>query len=93
MEACPLCLAGKDLRRHSSVGGNAVLLTPERRAKIADVGLARLMPNDYLTAQAVVGTFVWSVSICAPYLPARTHAYATATSAQRSLSLYECSCH
>lgn len=43
---------------------NAVLLTAERRAKIADVGLARLMPNDYLTAQAAVGTFVWSVSIC-----------------------------
>jgi len=45
---------------HLDLKSPNVLLTPERRAKIADVGLARLMPNDYLTAQAVVGTFVWS---------------------------------
>ncbi len=38
-----------------------MLLTASNGAKISDVGLARLMPNDYLSAQAAVGTFSWSV--------------------------------
>jgi hypothetical protein len=33
----------------------AVLLTAEGRAKIGDVGLARFMPNDYLSTAAATG--------------------------------------
>lgn len=33
----------------------AVLLTAEGRAKIGDVGLARFMPNDYLSTAAAAG--------------------------------------
>ena len=32
-------------------------------AKVADVGLARLMPNDHLSIKAAVGTFAWSVRL------------------------------
>ncbi len=39
----------------------AVLLTGDLRAKIGDVGLARFMPNDYMSAQAAMGTFAWAV--------------------------------
>jgi len=45
---------------HLDLKSPNVLLTAELHAKIADVGLARLMPNDYLSQQAAVGTFVWS---------------------------------
>ena len=34
----------------------AVLLTAEGRAKIGDVGLARFMPNDYLSTAAATGS-------------------------------------
>jgi hypothetical protein len=34
----------------------AVLLTAKGRAKIGDVGLARFMPNDYLSTAAATGT-------------------------------------
>lgn len=40
---------------------SAVLLAADNTAKIADVGLARFMPNDYLSSQAAVGTFAWAV--------------------------------
>ena len=33
----------------------AVLLTEDSVAKIGDVGLARFMPNDYMSAQAAIG--------------------------------------
>lgn len=35
---------------------SVVLLTAEGRAKIGDVGLARFMPNDYLSTAAATGT-------------------------------------
>lgn len=34
----------------------AVLLTGDSVAKIGDVGLARFMPNDYMSQQAAIGT-------------------------------------
>lgn len=40
---------------------SAVLLTGDLRAEIGDVGLARFMPNDYMSAAAAMGTFAWAV--------------------------------
>ncbi len=45
---------------------SAVLLAADNTAKIADVGLARFMPNDYLSSQAAVGTFAWAVGVFNP---------------------------
>ncbi len=42
-----------------------MLLAANDRAKVADVGLARFMPNDYLSSQAAVGTFAWAVRVSA----------------------------
>ena len=39
----------------------AVLLTADARAKVGDVGLARFMAADYMSAQAALGTFSWTV--------------------------------
>jgi hypothetical protein len=40
-----------------------VLLTAEGGAKVGDVGLARFMAADYMSAQAALGTFSWTVRI------------------------------
>lgn len=37
-----------------------MLLSADNAAKIGDVGLARFMAQDYMSAQAAVGTFAWS---------------------------------
>lgn len=39
----------------------AVLLGQDCEAKIGDVGLAKFMPQDYLSRSAICGTFAWSV--------------------------------
>lgn len=41
----------------------AVLLGADGSAKIGDVGMARFMPQDYLTSTAAAGTLAWAVSI------------------------------
>lgn len=50
-------------RVKSCAFGCAVLLTAKNTAKVGDVGLARLMPNDYMSAQAALGTFSWTVHL------------------------------
>ena len=43
-----------------------MLLSSAKVAKVADVGLARFMPADYLSCAAAVGTFAWAVSHADP---------------------------
>lgn len=38
-----------------------MLLTADGKAKVGDVGLARFMAADYMSAQAALGTFSWTV--------------------------------
>jgi hypothetical protein len=46
---------------HNALLLSAVLLTADARAKVGDVGLARFMAADYMSAQAALGTFSWTV--------------------------------
>ena len=65
---CALCGREAPAAQGGGMGrwGGAVLLTPKREAKIGDVGLARLVMNDYLSAQAAIGSFSWTVGCPAP---------------------------
>lgn len=49
------------IQRPRARSWGTVLLTARRQAKIGDVGLARLVNHDYLSHQAAIGTFAWTV--------------------------------
>jgi len=52
----------------------AVLLTADLRAKIADVGMALMLRNDYLSVQpSRMGTFTWTVRILMEQLISHTY--------------------
>ncbi len=59
-DATPL-LASRDPCARPVSRRPAVLLSANRSAKIGDVGLARFMPNDYMSAAAAIGTWAWTV--------------------------------
>lgn len=45
-----------------------MLLTADNTAKIGDVGLARFMPNDYMSTQAAIGETLQDADmVCASY--------------------------
>lgn len=45
---------------HLDLKSPNVLLTSDWDAKIGDIGLARLVNNDYLSAQVAIGSFAWT---------------------------------
>ncbi len=51
---------------HMDVKSPNVLLGRTFTAKLADVGLAKFLHKDYLSAAKSVGTFAWSVRLDPP---------------------------